>query len=297
MIKFTYFIVAILASLFTSCVSNELSELDYGQNPPGSNPEIFLPGTVSTELTEHGTVSFLQDGNEVFWAVIFNDPFRKKIMTMNRVDDHWTEPQIASFSLGENEGNPFCSPDGNIIFFTGWRAASGYNEDKHLIMYSEKTDTGWNEPKLIDPIINSICKYWQISVAENNNLYFVSEIDGKGIYYSQMINGQYTSPTKIDLNIIGGTPCIASDETYIIFSASDQPDGYGELDLYISYKLGNGLWSNAFNLGANINSKFTEIWPIVSPDKKYLFFTSSKNGNMDIYWVSSTFIEELKPKE
>jgi hypothetical protein len=26
------------------------------------------------------------------------------------------------------------------------------------------------------------------------------------------------------------------------------------------------------------------------------YHTSSKKGNMDIYWVSATFIEELKPK-
>ena len=49
------------------------------------------------------------------------------------------------------------------------------------------------------------------------------------------------------------------------------------------------------NLSKNINSKFTDTWPRVSPDGKYLFFTSSRKGNMDIYWVSEKIIEKLKP--
>jgi Tol biopolymer transport system component len=40
-----------------------------------------------------------------------------------------------------------------------------------------------------------------------------------------------------------------------------------------------------------------DVWPIVSPDGKYLFYTSRKDGIQDIYWVNTSFIEELKPEE
>ena len=39
-----------------------------GQKPPGLNPEIFLPGIVSTELNEHGAPTFSPDLSEMYWS-------------------------------------------------------------------------------------------------------------------------------------------------------------------------------------------------------------------------------------
>jgi len=200
--------------------------------------------------------------------------------------------------LGENEGNPFFSPDGRKVFFTGWRSVEGYSSAKHLIMYSEKMNEGWSEPKLVDSVINSISKFWQVSLAMNGNLYFCSEKDGGGIFYSRYINGKYSLPEKVEMTIKGGTPFIAPDESYIVFSATEQPEEYEEIDLYVSYKQDDAAWSSAKNLGSTINTGSIESWPIISPDGKYLFFTSSRRkGNMDIYWVSTKVIEELSPIE
>ncbi len=48
-------------------------------------------------------------------------------------------------------------------------------------------------------------------------------------------------------------------------------------------------------MGEKINSKKTEYCPIFSPDGKYFFFTSTRDGNGNIYWVDAKIIEELKP--
>ena len=37
--------------------------------------------------------------------------------------------------------------------------------------------------------------------------------------------------------------------------------------------------------------------PYVSPDGKYLFFNSGRNGNYDIWWVDAKIIEELRLEE
>ncbi|MCK4931131.1 MAG: PD40 domain-containing protein [Candidatus Aminicenantes bacterium] len=34
-----------------------------------------------------------------------------------------------------------------------------------------------------------------------------------------------------------------------------------------------------------------------SPDEKYLFFTSRKSGNGDIYWVDARSIQNLRQKK
>jgi tricorn protease-like protein len=74
-------------------------------------------------------------------------------------------------------------------------------------------------------------------------------------------------------------------------------------------------------MGEKINSSGWEFCPTVSPDGKYLFFTSTRrlhepyseipltyerklkilnspgNGSADIYWVNTKIIEDLKSKE
>jgi len=87
--KMIYFFVFLPIIVFSQ-VSNfpDLTGPYLGQKPPGLEPEIFAPGIISTELIEHGTVTFSPNGNEVFWAAIYSDPFRKKIMTMKSIDHH-----------------------------------------------------------------------------------------------------------------------------------------------------------------------------------------------------------------
>ncbi|OQY02334.1 MAG: hypothetical protein B6I20_06960 [Bacteroidetes bacterium 4572_117] len=58
--------------------------------------------------------------------------------------------------------------------------------------------------------------------------------------------------------------------------------GKGDLDICIKNK--DGRWGKAKNMGASVNSTETEICPSISPDGKFLFFTSYRN-NGGIYWV------------
>jgi Tol biopolymer transport system component len=46
-----------------------------------------------------------------------------------------------------------------------------------------------------------------------------------------------------------------------------------------------------------VNTKHHENCPIISPDGRYLFFNSGRNGKSDIYWVDAKIIEEFIPKE
>ena len=90
---------------------------------------------------------------------------------------------------------------------------------------------------------------------------------------------------------------IAPDESYIIFSSQNRSDTLGDQDLYISYRNKNDEWIQSINMGERVNSKSSEICPVVTLDGKYLFFTSRRRGNADIYWADAKIIEELKSKE
>jgi Tol biopolymer transport system component len=55
----------------------------------------------------------------------------------------------------------------------------------------------------------------------------------------------------------------------------------------------NNRWTKAKNMGKPINIEYREGSLMLSPDKKYLFFTGDRTGNGDIYWVDAKVIEQL----
>ena len=71
--------------------------------------------------------------------------------------------------------------------------------------------------------------------------------------------------------------------------------GLGEDDLYVSFRKPDGSWIPGVHLGPKINSPASENRPYVSPDGKFLFYTSNKDGNRDIYWVDAKILTALKP--
>lgn len=49
-------------------------------------------------------------------------------------------------------------------------------------------------------------------------------------------------------------------------------------------------------MGKTVNSEKGDWFPSVSPDGKYLFFSSNRDGSMDLYWMDAGIIQELKKK-
>ena len=121
------------------------------------------------------------------------------------------------------------------------------------------------------------------------------------IRISRLKDGKREEPKLLGKNINSGKwtahPFIAPDESYLIWD-SERVNGYGDSDLYISYRQQDGSWGTAINLGAKVNTDGTESGAYVSPDGKYLFFNRpiSKN-NSGIHWVDAQIIETLRPKQ
>ncbi len=108
-------------------------------------------------------------------------------------------------------------------------------------------------------------------------------------------DGAYSEPIKLGLPInddMYGSipPCLSLKKDFFIF-ASGRP-GFGKSDLWISFKSEDGSWGDPKNLESPINTASSESAPVISPDRKYLFYTSMG----DIYWVDILVIEVLKHK-
>ena len=90
---------------------------------------------------------------------------------------------------------------------------------------------------------------------------------------------------------------IAPDESFIIVNSVGRPDAIGGGDLYISFIQINGTWSKLKNMWSVINTTGHDYCPMLSPDGKYFFYTSTIAGSEDIYWVDSKIIMGLKPDD
>jgi len=68
---------------------------------------------------------------------------------------------------------------------------------------------------------------------------------------------------------------IAPDESFLLFTAVGRPDSVGSFDIYVSFAKDGG-WTPARNLGPEVNGPARDYSPRLSPDGKFLFFSSER---------------------
>jgi Tol biopolymer transport system component len=166
-------------------------------------------------------------------------------------------------------------------------------------MYVVRKDNGWSSAKNVGKSVNSVFNHWQVSVNRNYDLYFHAEdkVEQPGIYVSRYVNGKYQASERLPKEINTGRssmPYIAPDDSYLVFARTTRED---RSDLFVSFKDSNGQWTDAISLGKSVNSRSNDICPNVTPDGKYLFFLSQRDGRSKAYWVSAEVIDELRPRE
>ncbi len=271
-----------------------------GQKPPGLKPEIFAPGIISTDLHE-GSSGFNLDSTHFVFQRIED----KKLFTyeMEHKNGQWTEPRIVPFAHMMRNGDFIFAPDGKTLFFQSNVPIEGLESEGTIsnIWVTKKTETSWTEPKFLDFTINT---KWLDSFASATNegtLYFFSRKPGgegnSDLYKSHLVNGEYAEAQNLgdlfNTKEHEWDPFIAPDESYLIF-CSTKPGGYGRDDFYISFRNKDLSWSKPINMGKDINSNSSENRPYVTADGKYFFFTSTKRGNRDIYWIDAKIIDKFK---
>jgi len=261
-----------------------------GQEAPGEVPEIFAPGIVSTDAWE-AAGTFSPDCSEFFFT---RRPTAggtaNRLMYMKLEGGRWTTPELASFAVDAVEYEPHVTPDGSRVIFNSRRPHPETGGGDRQVWYSDRTETGWSEARLLNEEINSLSPMFVSSTAEGT-LYF-GALDGRryGIFRARKRGNHYESPEYLpaEVNGIRGAshPFIVPDETLLIFDA--YTGNLGESALYLSVRREDGAWGPAVRLGPEINATNTEIAPSISPDGKFLFF--HRQG--DIYWVSASILRE-----
>src|SRR3989339_55113 len=326
-------IFLIITILVTACelnsnASDQLLKIEgeyFGQATPGDTAILFAPNTISTGMNERD-FAISPDGNEIFFCREVGNFKYTTIFYSQRIDNIWTTPEVFEYCVNPEYKyiEPHISPDGSKLFFISTMPVDSSSVGNEDIWVSVKEDGKWTNPQNLGPPVNTKSKEFFPSITYDGTIYFThldTIANEEFIYRSRYRAGKYQQPEKLCSNVNIGraryNAFVAADESYIIIPAFGMPDSYGGTDYYISFRDSLDNWGKAVNMGPKINSANPKEWSAsVTPDGKFIFFMSAKmgvntlselntqslldfhnspqNGNSDLYWISSSIIEELR---
>jgi Tol biopolymer transport system component len=252
-------------------------------NGAPAEPRMFAEGVVSTPNNEFGGV-FAPGGTEFYFTKSVPRSYFYMICVSRFRNGRWGAPKVAPFSGRYRDFDAVISPDGSKLFFTSDRPVDGRPKTDYDLWVMDRTSDGWGEPRNLGAPVNTESNEWFASVTAGGTLYFSSSRPGgRGIvdlYRARPAGDGYDAPEPLaDFNAAGlaqTEPYVAPDESFLVFSSYDRPGGYGGWDIYVSYNRG-GTWTEPRNLGPKVNTSTRDYSPRLTPDGKYLFFTSERN--------------------
>jgi Tol biopolymer transport system component len=172
---------------------------------------------------------------------------------------------------GADDSDPFFSPDGRQLFFArrSWAGA-----DHHDIWVASYEGGRWGTPQPLPAAINTALDEYLPTVAANGDLYF--ERGGKGQQFDLFVARRraqaYAEPERLPPTINSAadeeSPFVRPDGSSLLFVRGAQ--------LLQSRRQGQG-WSEARALYIRESGPLVYS-PYVSPDGRWLFYTSNASG-------------------
>lgn len=220
---------------------------------PDQNLQVINIETVNSKKGEYFPVISI-DGKTMYFTSSEGKKGGEDIYYSQLVASTWIIPKNlgSPFSTKENDAINSISADGNtIVLFGAYKGLIGGGDN----FYAEKTSTGWNEIKAFPKPVNSV--FWDCDgFLTSDGKAFMFTSDRKGcvgdfVKGGQFYHGEYD----------------------------------GNTDIWVSVKTDSG-WGKPVNLGAVVNTPFTERSPFLHPDGKTLYFSSDGHygiGSLDVF--------------
>jgi Tol biopolymer transport system component len=270
-------------------------------------PALFAPGIVNTEAIELNGV-FTPDGREFFFTRLIDG-----VDTMFHAvveGEAWSTPRPLMVYPNAAKAvavDMSVSPDGQELYFLGqYPNAAAPEKPGYDLWVSRRVGGTWSTAQLVPaPVSTPADEFYPVVVADGS-LYFASDRPGgrgkSDTYRAQRLaDGSFAEPVLVETSteLSEGDTFVAPDESYLIV-ASTRPEGFGQGDLYVSFRRADGAWGALVNMGETFNTDQTEFCPMVTPDGKYLFFsrrwgaTWEETTAGDVYWVDARVIDQFR---
>ena len=269
---------SILISLFITLLFNTgckhsipIQDLYLGEAPPENTPKIF-PLSVKDGFFATERIAISNDGRDIYYSELkgYYPNTGESIKKYSYSNGKWVGPE----TLFESYAAPALSVTGDTM----------YVETNFETFFSVRKRSGWTTPKRILLGLDS-AHYYHVT---GNRIFYISTKSGKGAGLSDWCKVSFNGSDTTALSL--GMPLnsrgedldffVSKDESYII--VTNRPR-FG-----ISYRKHDGSWTIPRNFGLEIDFGLGSWGPWVTPDNKYLFYTTgTKPDYSDVYtyWV------------
>jgi Tol biopolymer transport system component len=281
----------VIILLLISCSPAEMNNSEkrltqaypFGADTIFDQPTLFAPGSISTMDYELNN-QFNSDQTIIYYTKSTPGFNLMTMVSSEYRDGRWSPPKVLSFSGQYVDSDPYLSPDGSKMYFISKRPNPGETSDDFDIYVTERTDNEWSDPQRLEAPINSDQPDYYPAITNNGTLYLSTVREGgEGSFDLYRSNrnedGSYGILENLGAAINSESAeidvYVDPDEEYIIF-VSYKSEGFGSGDLYVSFNK-DGKWSEAENLGQPVNSSAREYTPLVTPDGRFLFYTSERS--------------------
>jgi hypothetical protein len=248
-----------------------------GQKPPADAAVRLAPPAAGSVVIER--VCFSLDGKEFYYTDYgMGGPVIKHVAF---VDGRWAAPE----TLFEGYIGPSLSPDESRLYFED-SAKRGW--------VSMRKGGAWSPPSRLtqraflqhDPTETASGRLYVSSDPKIGSRADVSVLDAAMASASNL-------PAPLNSRGNGFDYFVSRDESFVIVVRLDV--GFGAGDLYVSFRRGDGSWTDPLSLGPAVDSASWEYAPYVTPDGKYVFFT--RDEERATYWAPiEAVLRELRKK-
>ena len=207
-----------------------------------------------------------------------------------------------SINSDYKEIRPILTPDGKTLYFSRMNHPEniGGTDDPEDIWYSEYNANiqDWLDAVNPGPPLNNKGANYVSSITPDGksltvmlgNRYHKNKDMKPGVSISTIQSDGWTDPVPVDIN----NAFIENNDGHYFLTQSRESlllsvnrfDTYGRKDIYVSFLMPDGTWSEPLNLGKTINTSNDENSPFLAADNKTLYFSSkgySGYGGYDVY--------------
>ena len=223
--------------------------------------------------------------------------YRKNLNTFHPPKGVYTSMGDAINSRTFDYG-PTLSANDTVLLLTSKRKRRGLtgivDEDLYI---SRKDGEYWTDAEPLPKPINSPYNEGSACFSKDGRTIFFARCQCPGcrdncdLFTATLgANGKWTAPKSLGAQVNSSAwdsqPSLSQTEDTLYF-ASDRLGGFGLSDIYFTYKLKNGQWAPAQNLGPVVNTRENEVSPFYHPLYHVLYFSSRGQllnfGDFDIY--------------
>ncbi|MEM7106499.1 MAG: OmpA family protein [Bacteroidota bacterium] len=205
--------------------------------------------------------------------------------------------------LGTNVNSPFAerlpiiSPDGKTLYFARKyhpKNMGAENQDDIWVSYRNH-DGSWSQAKNMgEPLNNAKHNFVVATSPDGKTLYLANDYSKRnnkdGLSISRWTRNGWSFPKTLNIkNHYNRNPFVCyhvSVDQKTVLMTVERDEGFGDRDIYVTFRYSDGSWSEPRNLGGKINTRGMEASVFIAADNKTIYFSSDGHpgyGGLDVF--------------